>query len=245
MSATTRPVRQGQNRQRQRSAAIASPRSPRRDSASLPAGPLRPRRQPRWIALGILLACLGGLGSVLLYQQSSITQNVAVVANAVSRGEVIQEGDLGVRQVGALTGVAVVPADQVTGLVGQHALVDLSPGLLPINSVGQLALPTNRVQLGLKLPSGRLPAGPLPSGSLVQLIEVSAPGEREEPAGSEAKTEPPTAGATVINAVVLSSPTLGIDQASWVLDVHVAALDAEEVAVLAAADRVVLVKVSS
>lgn len=241
MSAPTRPVGQ-----RPTKAAPQPVRSARRDVAHvLPDGPLRPRRQPRWIALGVLLACLGGLGSVLLYQQSSTTQNVVVVANAVGRGEIIEAGDLGVRQVGALSGVAVVPADQAPTLVGQHALVDLSPGLLPANAVGALALPPDRVQLGLKLPSGRLPAGPLPQGTKVQLVEVAAPGEApaaNTPDESDQAVGPDPA---VIDAVVLSSPNLGIDQASWVLDVHVSALDAEDVASLAASDRLVLVKVSA
>lgn len=240
MSAPTRSVGQRQNNAKPESA-----RPARRDSpATLPDGPLRPRRQPRWIALGILLACLGGLGSVLLYQQSATTQNVVVVANAVSRGEVIESGDLGVRQVGALSGVAVVPAEQQPSLIGQHALVDLSPGLLPANSVGDLVLPLDRIQLGLKLPSGRLPGGQLPPGTSVQLIEVSAPGQGQDSEAAETKPKPLSVEPAVIDAVLLSSPALGIDQASWVLDVHVAALDAEEVATLTAADRLVLVKVS-
>lgn len=240
MSTPTRSVKQRQSK------AQAEPPSARRDAAAaLPGGPLRPRRQPRWIALGILLACLGGLGSVLLYQQSATTQNVVVVANAVSRGEVIEAGDLGVRQVGALSGIAVVPAEQQPSLVGQHALVDLSPGLLPANSVGDLALPPNRIQLGLKLPSGRLPGGQLPAGTRVQLIEVSAPGRGQDSDAAEASPKPVSVQPAVIDAVVLTSPALGIDQASWVLDVHVAALDAEEVAKLSAADQLVLVKVSS
>ncbi len=239
MSAPTRSVGQRQNNAKPESA-----RPVRRDSpAALPDGPLRPRRQPRWIALGILLACLGGLGSVLLYQQSATTQNVVVVANAVSRGEVIEAGDLGVRQVGALAGVAVVPAEQQTSLIGRHALVDLSPGLLPTNSVGELVLPLDRIQLGLKLPSGRLPGGQLPPGTRVQLIEVSAPGQGRDPQAGATPT-PESVEPAVIDAMVLSSPTLGIDQASWVLDVHVATLDAEEVAKLAAADRLVMVRVS-
>ena len=240
MSAPTRPVGQRPTKTTPEPVRLA-----RRDvPQALPDGPLRPRRQPRWIALGILLACLGGLGSVLLYQQSSTTQNVVVVANAVSRGEIIEAGDLGVRQVGALSGVAVVPADQAPTLVGQHALVDLSPGLLPANAVGELVLPPNRVQLGLKLPSGRLPAGALPQGTKVQLVEVAAPGEAPEAGTSDESPQAGTAEPAVIDAVVLSSPTLAIDQASWVLDVHVAALDAEEVAALDATDRLVLVKVS-
>lgn len=199
---------------------------------STPRGPVRARRQPRWIAAGLLAMCLGGLGAVVVHDQATTQQSVVMVNRAVARGELVRAGDLGVVQVGTLPGVQTVPADQAPALVGKQAIVDLSPGLLPAGSVGEVSLPSGRVQLGLKLAAGRIPARDLVPGSRVLLISVPATSERP---GTEEQAQ------VVVPAVVVSRPTPAVDQASYLVEVHVARTDAEEVAALAAQDRIVLV----
>lgn len=175
--------------------------------------------------------CLGGLGAVVLHDEATTHQSVVMVNRPVARGELIKTGDLGVVEVGSLPGVQVVPAERAPDLVGQQATVDLSPGLLPAGSVGAVRLPAGRVQLGLKLAAGRVPTLDLPPGTSVLLISVPAQDSRDQ-AGDQ----------VVVPAVVVSRPTPAVDQASYLVEVHVARGDAEEVAALAAQDRLVLVR---
>ena len=51
------------------------------------------RRNPKWIALGIVALCLGGLLSYMIYAGREQTAVVAA-AHTVYRGETIEQGDL-------------------------------------------------------------------------------------------------------------------------------------------------------
>ena len=63
-------------------------------SAATPATPEPPRipgrRNPKWIALGIVALCLGGLLSYVIYARVSTETTVVSVAQTVYRGEVIE-----------------------------------------------------------------------------------------------------------------------------------------------------------
>lgn len=195
--------------------------------------PLRARRSPRWIAAGVLAMCLGGLGAVLLYDGAVTSQQVLRVNTAVARGELIEAGDLGPVTVGALPGVSVVPAEQMSDLVGQSALVDLpAGGLVPAGGVGPPTLAEGSVRMGLALPAGRLPTSALTPGEPVLLIPV--------PAADDPTAEPEA----VVTAVLHSVPTTAPDGVASLVDVTLDREDADLVARLAATDRLVLARVA-
>lgn len=191
-------------------------------------GPLRLRRQPKWIAAGVLAVCLGGLGATVLYAEATTQNSVIVVNRAITRGEQIGVGDLGVVSVGSAPGVSTVPADQVNDLVGQHATTDLSArSLLAEGQIGTPALDAERATVGLKLAAGRLPAAGLAPGARVLLVEVVAP----EYAGAP---EPPVSG------TLAGPPRPGADGLHTLVDVQIEPNAAQRVTELAATDRIAL-----
>lgn len=191
---------------------------------------LRARRSPRLIALGVLLACLGGLGAVLVQSQTSSTQSVVLMAHSVARGDVVERSDVTVVTIGTAPGVRTVPAAHIAEMIGQTALVDLPEGTLPgPNAVGTLNLPKGGVEVGLKVASGRLPLSDLPIGTAVQLVMVPADGA----AASQARS---------VDAVVVAAPREVAEGGAWTLDVSVPAESAADVAVQSAREQLVVVR---
>jgi hypothetical protein len=212
----------------------AGPLALDQSSPDLTTGRLRARRQPKWIAAGVLAICLGGLGAAVLYTEAAQSSDVVILTRSVPRGEIVQASDFTVARVGSLTGVSYVSGSAIPGLVGRTALVDLPNGsLLPADSVGTPALVSGSAQVGLKLMPGRIPTGELPQGTPVVLVPLED--TRIAPGQDAALLEP-------IPATVLTPPRTGSDGVAILLDVRVAVDRSDEVAVLAATDRVALVK---
>lgn len=195
---------------------------------------LRPRRSPRLVMIGMLVACLGALAASVAWTQTTKAAPVVVMVGDVARGEVVEAADLGVANVGTPPGVESFPAERLSELVGKHALVDLPAGaLVGTRSVGDPATAGGTSQLGLKLAAGRLPTSTLPAGTRVLLVPVQA-----ADGGSAAPADPGEG----IEAVVVQQPTVLPDGATWVLDVSVADDQAVRVARLAASDALVVVR---
>lgn len=202
--------------------------------AGTPAGQLRVRRQPKWIAVGILAMCLGGLGGAVLWGEAAGSAEVLVLTRPVARGEIVQASDLRIARVGHLDGVSSVDAATLHTVAGQQALVDLPEGsLLPGGGVGRAALDAGGVQLGLRLAPGRIPLGELPAGTPVLLVPLDDP--RANPEATTELVRP-------IRASVLTPPRTGPDGVAQLLDVRLNAGLAATVASLAATDRIALVK---
>lgn len=193
---------------------------------------LRRTRSPRLMAIGLLLTILGGLGSALLYSNASNSHPVVVMAQTVQRGETISRGDLTVTTIGGAPGVTTVPSSDMEGLVGQEALADLPAGSLPAaQSVGRAAVAPNTVQLGLRLEAGRLPVRTMPAGTPVTLVAL------RDTSSPDAKNVDYRVRAQVATAAQEAS-----DGTAWLMDVAVPSLAAEQVAKLAATDRLVVVR---
>ncbi len=197
----------------------------------LGASPVRTRRNLRWMAVGVLAVCLGGLGAALLYGNLSSAQSVLTVKRTVYRDQVITAADLGVTSAVPAVGVETVSSAQLDEVVGRTALIDLGEGgLLSPRSYGQPPVELGSVRLGLRLAAGRLPAAPMPPGTEVLLVPVGRDGG-----------EPP-AGASVTGRIATTATTLPDGAAA--VDVAVAAAEGERVARLAAADQLVLVRLA-
>ncbi|MDO5682646.1 MAG: SAF domain-containing protein [Propionibacteriaceae bacterium] len=197
-------------------------------------GRLRARRQPKWIAAGLLAMCLGGLGAAVLWGEASGSAEVLVLTRPVARGEVVTAEDFRVARVGHLDGASSVAAAELPAVAGQQALVDLAMGsLLPAGGVGASALDAGGVQIGLRLPPGRVPLGALPAGTPVLLVPLEDPRANPEAAGRVA---------VPIEATILAPPQAGPDGVAHLVDVRVDSPQAAQVATLAATDRLALVK---
>lgn len=203
--------------------------------ARLAPSPLPARRNPTWIALGIVALCLGALLSYVIYARVADQRTVVAVARTVHRGDTIQAADLATVSLAPASGIDVVPAAQLDQLVGQQAAYDLVAGsLLPVGSIARALEPGHgRAVVGIRLVSGRAPAGPLPHGSPLRLVALP-------PSGSNASAPDPYAGRTIFARTV--SEIDGADGTSVLVNVDVAAALAPSVALLAAQERLAVVR---
>jgi len=126
------------------------------------------------VAIIVLVACLGGLGTAYGFAQVSHGQPVIVVAKPVLQGDIIQAGDLGVAEISA-EGVPTVPLADQGSVVGTRALQTLAVGsLLRPGDFGRPALPEGTSLVALRLSPGQVPSAPLPGGCRVFLLGLPA-----------------------------------------------------------------------
>jgi len=190
---------------------------------------VRPRRDLRWILIGVLAICLGGLGSAVLYSSVANASSVLKVNRTIYRGEIIAPADLGPVSLGTHLGVETVPADRAGELIGKTALTDLSAGsLIAPTSIGEAEVTPGFSRLGLKLNPGQVPVSALPPGTPVVLVPIAAANDGQE-SGSSFQATVSVAPATLADG-------------STSLEVTVTDSDSDQVARLAAAARLVVVK---
>lgn len=203
------------------------------EEPEVPTAPqVRGRRNPKWIALGVVALCLGALGALFLYNQLSNAQSVVAVSQTVHRGATIQPGDLTTATVGTTPGISTVPAGELDALIGQRAAFDLVAGsLVPAEAISSSQMPAaNRSVVGIRLAHGRLPMGAIPQSTPLRLVAIPPPGA--DPAfkdGFKDKTY----------AVILVSSVEGTDGVSVLINVDVDARQASQIGLLAAQERLV------
>ena len=213
-------------------------RSPRPgpDGPTTPVPPRLPgRRNPRWIALGVIAICLGGLLAYAVYARVSTETRVLALASTVYRGEVVEASDLTTVVLhGQPPGPTVTATDQAS-VLGKRAVFDLPAGaLVAPGSLTDTSVPDGgRSVVGLRLASGRAPATLLVPSAPVRVVALPAPAN-----GTGAKDA--LAGKTYAGRVVRTTP--GADGTSTVVDVEVDAGQAPTIASLGAQDRVALVR---
>jgi hypothetical protein len=195
----------------------------------LGASQVRIRRNLRWMTVGVLAVCLGGLGAALLYGNLSNAHTVLVVKRTVYRDQVITSADLGATSAVPALGVETLTSDQLDTVVGRTALSDLVEGsLLSPRSFGEPVVEAGSVRIGLRLAAGRLPSAAMPPGTEVLLVPVGRDG-----------AEPPV-GASVTARIATAAAVLP-DGAS-IVDVSVPAAEGERVVRLAANEQLALVR---
>lgn len=220
---------------------IVKERAPDRESVDVPAAPaIRSRRNPKWIALGVMAVCLGAVASFFLYSQLFETQQVVAVRASVPRGTEITSDDVGVVRVGDLGGVRAVPAAQLPELIGGIAAHDLVEGsLVPVGAVTR-SLPPDPGQavVGIRVTPGRAPTGFLPPGSPVRLV-VLPPGTGAEGPGAGAGGD--GAGVATVPAVVVDTRQL---DDGLLINLEMDAGQAVDAASYAAQDRIAVIRES-
>ena len=202
----------------------------------IPVPPRLPgRRNPRWIALGVVAICLGGLLAYAVYARVSTETQVLAVSATVYRGEVVEASDLTTVVLhGAPPGPTVAAADEA-GVVGQRAVFDLPAGALvaPGSLTAETVPDGGRSVVGLRLATGRAPASLLVPAAPIRIVALPA-------ASNGTGTSDALVGKTYAGRVVGATP--GSDGTSTVVDVEVDAGQAPTIASLGAQDRVALVR---
>lgn len=206
------------------------------EGPSTPDPPRMPgRRNPKWIALGIVALCLGGLLSFAIYSNVVTERTVVAMSQTVYRGEVIERADLTRIIVQGDTFPDAVPSGRQDQLVGQRAAFDLPAGsVLASSSVTATTLPTpGNAVVGLKLATGRAPDGLLIPSAPIRLVALP-------PAAENGGSNDKLTGKTYSARVVDQAP--GADGTSIVVNVEVKGGIAPTIATLAAQDRIAVVR---
>ena len=194
------------------------------------------RRNPKWIALGVVALCLGGLLSYVIYARLANETAVVSVAQTVYRGEVIDATDLATITLQGNTITQAVPAADLDSMIGKRAAVDLVAGsVLVASAVTDETIPAaGRAVVGLKLAAGRTPTSLLIPSAAVRLVALPAP-------SGTAETGIDDVTGDTFTARVIDQAN-GADGTSILVNVDVAADQAPIIAQLAALDRIALVR---
>jgi hypothetical protein len=220
-------------------AAAPSSRQPATSApiSSVPAPPRIPgRRNPKWIALGVLALCLGALLSYVVYSRVAAEKPVVIMAHTLYRGETVEASDLAVTRLSGETVAKSVPASQLRTLVGQTAVFDLPEGtIITPGVIAEVAMPAEgHAVVGIKLATGRAPAALLTPGSRVRLVALPAA------AAADSEATDNLGGKTYQATVIDQAP--GADGASVAINVDVKSGQAPTIATLAASDRLVVIR---
>src|SRR4029450_8310063 len=86
------------------------------------------RRNPKWIALGIVALCLGGLLSYMIYARGASETAVVAAAHTVYPGGRIEQGVVTTITLRDGSLPQTVPATSLADLVGKRAAFDLIEG---------------------------------------------------------------------------------------------------------------------
>ena len=148
---------------------------------AVPPGQLRGlprRRRPGMIALAAALIGVGILASAALYHRTDHQAPVLLVTAPVAAGSVITSNDVGTTSVAAGPGVQVIPARQLSQVIGLVAATSLRPGTLLASSelTTKLAPAPGQVLVPVAVKPSALPASGLGPGDQVLVLATPAAG---------------------------------------------------------------------
>jgi SAF domain len=184
--------------------------------------PVRTRRRPLLIGLGVALTALGGLGAVWLASTGTGTVTVVGVAKEVRAGDVIEKDDLIGVQVAPGSPLHTLPVDHYADVVGKRSLVRLLPGsLLNPEAVADKLVPgAGQALVGLSLGPAQRPAVEFDAGDAVQILYT--PGNQDAASSSTVSPvrgtvvstqDDPDANRLIVNVTVSSSSAQTV--ATW------------------------------
>lgn len=207
--------------------------APGRPPAARPVpDPVRTRRRPLLVGLGVALTALGGLGAVWLASTGTGTVTVVAVAREVRAGQVIEKDDLVSVQIAAGSPLHTVPVDAYRQVVGKRSLVRLLPGSLvnPDGVADKLVPGAGQALVGLSLTSAQRPAVEFDAGDPVQILWSP---------GAQDAAEAPSPPSPVLGTVVSTQDN--DDEGRLIVNVTVPAGSAAKVATWGSAGRATIV----
>ena len=134
-----------------------------------------------WLAVvGILAACLGGLGATVMFtNQGNVT--VLTLSRTVLQGDIIAASDLTMTEMAAPDQPYVLAADR-SQVAGHRALRTLvAQTVLAPDSYGQVPLPEGTTQISLILGPSQVPNCPLPGGTHLLVVGLPATDQANDP----------------------------------------------------------------
>jgi hypothetical protein len=196
------------------------------------------RRRPAMIALAAALIGAGILASAALYHREDHQVPVVMVTAAVPVGAVITSSDIGTTTVAAGPGVQVIPARELSQVVGLVAATSLRPGTLlaPSELTSKLSPGPGQDLVPVAVKPSGLPASGLAPGDQVLVVATPASG------GSASGTAPVLV--SPVQATVEAVDAVPDQDGSDVVDLLVAAADGPNVAEQAATGQIALVVTS-
>jgi hypothetical protein len=197
--------------------------------------PVRTRRRPLLVGLGVALTALGGLGAVWLASAGTGTVTVVGVVKEVRAGDVIDKEDLVGVQVAAGSPLHTLSVDRYAEVVGKRSLVRLLPGsLLNPDAVADRLVPgAGQALVGLSLAPAQRPAVQFNAGDAVEILY--APANQDSGASSSSSSPPAPVRATVVSSQ--DDP----DANRLVVNVTVPAASAQKVATWGSAGKATIV----
>jgi SAF domain len=194
------------------------------------------RRRPAMIALAAALIGAGILASAALYRRADHQVPVLMVTASVPAGSVITAQDVGTTTVAGAQGVKVIPARQLSQVVGLVAATALQRGTLlsPSELTSKLSPGPGQDLVPVAVKPSGLPASGLVAGDQVLAVATPATGGSNGSAAAPLLTHPIPA---VVEAVDAVADQDGFD----VVDLLVAAGDGPAVAEQAATGQIALV----
>lgn len=203
--------------------------------SAIPAPPPRPikaRRRPYLVALGVALVALGALAMVYITSSLGQTRTVLALAGPVPRGHVIRATDLVVVDLPtAPTVLQSVSSAELDAVAGQVATVELLAGsLLTPGSYAEALEPAEGTSIvGVALAPSQMPAMALHAGDRVRIVLTPAEG------GSIGEET------TEVHVTVISMET-ALVSGQTILNVEVATVEESALlATMAATGRVALI----
>ncbi len=138
--------------------------------------PVRGRRRPWILGLGIALSAVGVLAIMWLVGVAGQRQEVLAMRSEVPYGSTVAAGDLTVARISVDPGVHVVPASAAQAVVGQVATTNLRPGMLVTHdAVAPRGEPgPGRVLVPVAVPFDRMPAGGLRPGDRLLVLDADS-----------------------------------------------------------------------
>ena len=220
-------------------AAPAGPAGGRPPVARPAVEPVRTRRRPLLVGLGVALTALGGLGAVWLASTGTGTVMVVGVAKEVRAGDVIDKEDLVGVQVAAGSPLHTLSVDRYGEVVGKRSLVRVLPGsLLNPDAVADRLVPgAGQALVGLSLGPAQRPAVQFDAGDPVQILYT--PGT-QDPASSSTSSSGSSSPAAPVLATVVSTQD-DPDANRLIVNVTVPAPAAQKVATWGSAGRATIV----
>jgi SAF domain len=193
--------------------------------------------------LGVLLVVGCAIGFSSAWLRASGHQEVLVVSKGLSAGQVISPSDVRTVQLSVASGVASMPASDISQVIGRPVSSAVTPGtLLTESDVAQTTgPPSGRAVVGLALKPGQYPPGLAPGERVLVVFNSGAPAVSGSSATSDTNLANAPTEATVLE--VESAPVNSSE--SLVVSIQLAEGDGATAASAASEGNVALAVISS
>ncbi|HEX4220228.1 MAG TPA: SAF domain-containing protein [Acidimicrobiales bacterium] len=198
------------------------------------------------VALGVLLVVGCAIGFSSAWLRAGGHQQVLVVANDLSTGQILTSSDLKTVQISGGNGLSVIPASQAAEMVGRPVAQPITSGslLIPSDLGSSVGPPQGRAMVGLALKPGQYPPG-VAAGERVLVVLGGGSGSAASGSTGFSPSSSSNAEAPLAGTVVSVEQAPANSSESIIVSVQLAEGNGAAVASAASAGNVALAVVSS